>query len=130
MISIKKILIIIVFVSINIFPQNSFSQNESLKIDSLIKKNQWDLVHLKLVNENLKFKRISNYKLPYHLLIKIDSGTVLYKQGKYLEAKKAVLSSINQVETSKTNLSLSHYNGLKHIAITRLFYIEKRLGNI
>lgn len=37
MISIKKILIIIVFVSINI-PQNSFSQNESLKIDSLIKK--------------------------------------------------------------------------------------------
>ncbi|WP_123902671.1 hypothetical protein [Chryseobacterium elymi] len=47
-----------------------------------------------------------------------------------MEAKKAVLSSINQVETSKTNLSLSHYNGLKHIAVTRLFYIEKRLGNI
>lgn len=130
MILIKKILIICFFVSLKLFSQNSFNQNESLKIDSLIKKDQWDLVHLKLLNENLKFKRISNYKLPYHLLIKLDSSTVLYKKGKYSEAKKAVLSSINQVEINKSSLSLSHYSGLKHIAITRLFYIEKRLGNI
>lgn len=130
MMSIKKILTIFFFVSIKIFPQNSFSQSESLKIDSLIKKDQWDLVHLKLLNENLKFKRISNYKLQYHLLIKLDSATVLYKQGKYSEAKKAVLSSINQVELNKNSLIPSHYNGLKHIGITRLFYIEKRLGDI
>jgi len=130
MILIKKILIILFFVSLKVFSQNSYSQNESLKIDSLIKKDRWDLVHLKLLNENLKFKRISKYKLQYHLLIKLDSATVLYKQGKYSAAKKAVLSSINQVEINKSNLGLSHYNGLKHIAITRLFYIEKRLGNI
>ncbi|MDV7698163.1 helix-turn-helix transcriptional regulator [Chryseobacterium soli] len=130
MISTKKIIVIFLFLYIKIFPQNSFSEKESVKIDSLIKKNQWDLVHLKLLNENLKFKRISMYPLQYHLLIKLDSASVLYKQGKYLEAKNAVLLSLDQVEINKSNLSVLQYEGLKHIGITRLFYIEKRLGNI
>lgn len=130
MILIKRILMVFLFLSVQVFSQHSFNQKESLTIDSLIKKDQWDLVHLKLLNENLKFKRFSKYKLQYHLLIKLDSATVLYKQGKYPQAEKAVLSSLNQVEINRNNLNSLHYDGLKHIAITRLFYIEKRLGNI
>lgn len=130
MISIKKIFYLFFFISIRIFSQNSFNDKASLEIDSLIKKDQWDLVHFKLNNENLKFKRISKYKLKYHLLIKLDSASVLYKKGKYPEAKKAVLSSLNQIEDKRNKLTMSQYESLKHIAITRLFYIEKRSGNI
>ncbi|KFE97637.1 helix-turn-helix domain-containing protein [Chryseobacterium luteum] len=129
MIPVKKILIIYFFISIKIFSQNSFNKKESIEIDSLIKKDQWDLVHFKLNNENLKFKRISKYKLHYHFLIKLDSASVLYKEGKYIDAKKAVLSTLSQIQSNKNELP-EHYQGLKHIAITRLFYIEKRLGNI
>lgn len=130
MISTKKTVIIFLFLCVKIFSQHLFSEKESIKIDSLIKKNQWNLVHLKLLNENLKFKRISKYPLHYHLLIKLDSASVLYKQGKYMDAKKAVLLSLDQVEIDKSDLSVLHYEGLKHIGITRLFYIEKRLGDI
>lgn len=130
MIPAKKIFYILFFISIKIFSQHSFNEKASLEIDSLIKKDQWELVHFKLNNENLKFKRLSKYKLQYHLLIKLDSASVLYKKGKYLEAKKAVLASLNQLEDNKSRLTISHYEGLKHIGITRLFYIEKRLGNI
>ncbi|MET3539009.1 hypothetical protein [Chryseobacterium limigenitum] len=130
MIPVKKIFYILFFISIRVFSQNSFNEKTSLEIDSLIKKDQWELVHFKLNNENLKFKRLSKYKLQYHLLIKLDSASVLYKKGKYLEAKKAVLASLKQLENNKSRLTISHYEGLKHIGITRLFYIEKRLGNI
>jgi hypothetical protein len=130
MIPAKKIFYILFFISIRIFFQNSFSQKTSLEIDSLIKKDQWELVHFKLNDENLKFKRISKYPLRYHLLIKVDSASVLYKKGKYSEAKNAILSSLNQIENSRNTLQVPDYEGLKHIAITKLFYIEKRWGNI
>jgi AraC-like DNA-binding protein len=132
MISVEKILIIVsvLFFSTKIYSQNTFDQKASQEIDSLIKKDNYDLVHFKLDNENISFKRLSKYPLRYDLLIKLDSASVLYRKGKYLESKNAVLLTMNEIQGNKNKLDLSHYESLKHTAISRLFYIEKRLGNI
>ncbi|MGG5209499.1 helix-turn-helix domain-containing protein [Chryseobacterium sp. MIQD13] len=105
-------------------------QKASLEIDGLIKKDQWDLVHFKLCNENINFKRLSKYNLKYDLLIKLDSASVLYQKGEFVEAEKSVLHSLSLIQNSKDSLEYTYYEALRHIAITRLFYIEKRKGNI
>ncbi|MBB4807409.1 AraC-like DNA-binding protein [Chryseobacterium defluvii] len=120
----------IFFICIKIFSQNTSDQKASLEIDSLLKKGQKELAHFKLSQENIKFERLSKYDLSDHLYIKFDSATALYKKGEYLNAEKAVLSTLNEVENNKNELSLPIYEGLKHTAISRLFYIEKRLGNV
>lgn len=127
---IRKIFLITGFIFFKIQAQTPSSLKASIEIDSLIKKDAWDLVHYKLNNENLQFRRLSKYPLRYHLLIKIDSANVLYRQGKYQQSQQAILQSLNALEKDKTQLKMKDYEGLKYIIMTRLFYIEKRQGNI
>lgn len=131
MILIKKVLIVPIFlIGLKIFSQSTADQKFSAEIDVLIKKDQMDLVHFKLNNENIKFKRLSKYPLRYDLLIKLDSASVLYKKGEYLDAERAFLSTLNKIENNKYKLASADYENLKHIDISGLFYIEKRLGNV
>lgn len=126
----KKILVIFFFISVKIYSQSLTDLEESYKIDSLIKKDQWELVHHKLSNEDINFKRISKYNIKYDLLIKIDSASSLYRKGKFSEAEKSAISFLNLLQKNKNKIAFSYYEALRHIAITRLFYIEKRKGNI
>ncbi|WP_294301130.1 AraC family transcriptional regulator [uncultured Chryseobacterium sp.] len=125
----KKILLIFFFISLKIYSQSTSDLRLSLEIDSLIKKDQWNLVHYKLSNENIKFKRLSNYNIKYDLLIRIDSATVLYENGKFSDAEKSVLHFLDLIQKNKKKITCSYYETLKHLAIIRLFYIEKRKGN-
>ncbi|MBB4806850.1 AraC-like DNA-binding protein [Chryseobacterium defluvii] len=131
MILVKKLLLILIFfIPIKIYLQEISDLKASREIDSLIKKDQWELAHFKLSNENIKFKRLSKYELNYDILIKLDSASALYRKGKYEESKKALLQTMNFIESNKNRLSLSNYEGLKHMGMTTLFYTEKRLGNV
>ncbi|WP_160138277.1 helix-turn-helix domain-containing protein [Chryseobacterium sp. c4a] len=130
MISAKKTLIFLIFLCINIYSQNNFNLKESKEIDSLIKMDRWDLVHFKLSNEDTRFKRLSKYELFYHYLIKLDSASVLYKKEKYIESRQSILATLKQIDENKEKLNYSHHEELNYIGISRLFYIEKRLGNI
>ncbi|SIP94944.1 helix-turn-helix domain-containing protein [Chryseobacterium sp. RU33C] len=127
MIVLKKVFILFFLLSIKVYCQ--ISDRSSREIDSLIQKDQWDLAHYKLTDENTQFKRLSRYPLHYHLLIKLDSVTVLYKKGKYPQSGEALLRIIKEIHDNKKELK-SYYSPLNHIAVTRLFYIEKRLGNV
>ncbi|MBB6371137.1 helix-turn-helix domain-containing protein [Chryseobacterium shigense] len=126
----KNILIVFFFVSLKVYSQKNPDLKASQEIDSLIKKDQWDLVDFRLGNENINFKRISKYNLKYDLLIKLDSASVLYQKGEFAEAERSVLHSLELIQENKKNLDFSYYEALRHIAITRLFYVEKRKGNI
>jgi len=130
MILIKRVLIVHAFLmGFKIFSRNTTDQKFSAETDDLIKKDQMDLVNFNL-NENIKFKRLSDYPLRYDLLIKLDSASALYKKGEYLNAEKAYLTILNKIENNKSQLTSADYENLKHIGISGLFYIEKRLGNI
>ncbi|MBB4804839.1 AraC-like DNA-binding protein [Chryseobacterium defluvii] len=127
----KKVKVLyIFFICIKVFSQNTSDQKASLEIDSLLKKGQKELAYFKLNQENIKFKRLSKYDLSDHLYIKFDSATTLYRNREYLNAEKAVLSTLREVENNKDKLTLAYYESLKHIGISRLFYIEKRMGNV
>ncbi|PKF76177.1 helix-turn-helix domain-containing protein [Chryseobacterium sp. PMSZPI] len=126
----KKTFCILLFFCLKFYAQDKVFSKESLEIDNLIKKDKWDLVHLKLNNENINFQRVSKYDLKYHLLIKLDSASVLYRKGKYEESKQAVLTTLDEIQHYKNKLGLTYYEGLKQMGIARLFYIEKRSGNI
>lgn len=126
----KKILVIFFFISVKIYSQSLTDLKDSHEIDSLIKKDQWDLVHHKLSNENINFKRLSKYNTKYDLLIRIDSASSLYGKGKFSEAEKSVFTFLDLLQKNKNKIAFSYYEALKHIAVTRLFYIEKRKGNI
>lgn len=131
MILIKKVLIVHIFlIGLKTFSQSTADQKFSTEIDGLIKKDQMDLVHFKLNSENLKFKRLSEYPLRYDLLIKLDSASTIYKEGEYLNAEKGYLTILNKIEKNKPQLKSADYESLKHLGISGLFYIEKRLGNV
>jgi AraC-like DNA-binding protein len=130
MISIKKIFYLLFFISIRIFSQNSFNDKASLEIDSLIKKDQWESVQFKLKNNPIKFNDFSGFQLKYQVLFRLNNAFILQQESKYDEAKKSVLYSLSLIQNNKKQLGTSSYESLKHMAITRLFYIEKRLGNI
>ncbi|WP_144283431.1 helix-turn-helix domain-containing protein [Chryseobacterium echinoideorum] len=83
-----------------------------------------------LNKNNISLINVSKYPLQYQLLLKLNDANYLYNNGKYQEAKKAVLSSLALIQNNKKNLRLYQYESLKQIAISRLFYTEKRLGNI
>jgi AraC-like DNA-binding protein len=131
MILIKRVLIVHAFlIGLKIFSRNATDQKFSAETDDLIKKDRMDLVNINLNNENIKFKPPSEYSLRYDLLIKLDSASALYKKGEYLNAEKAYLTILNKIENNKTQLTSADYENLKHIGISGLFYIEKRLGNV
>ena len=131
MILIKRLLIVHAFlIGLKIFSRNTADQKFSAETDDLIKKDRMDLVNINLNNENIKFKRPSEYSLRYDLLIKLDSVSALYKKGGYLNAEKGYLTILNKIENDKTQLTSADYESLKHIGISGLFYIEKRLGNV
>ncbi|WP_288376991.1 response regulator transcription factor [uncultured Chryseobacterium sp.] len=129
MILIKRVLIVPIFlIGLKIFSRSTTNQRAPTEIDYLIKKEQMDFVHFS--NKNRRLNNPFQNPLHYDLLIKLDSASTLYKKEEYLNAEKAFLSILNKVENNKYKLTPAAYENLQHIGISKLFYIEKKLGNV
>jgi hypothetical protein len=129
MILIKRVLIVPIFlIGLKIFSRSTTNQRAPTEIDYLIKKEQMDFVHFS--NKNRRLNNPFQNPLYYDLLIKLDSASTLYKKEEYLNSEKAFLSILNKVENNKYKLTPAAYENLQHIGISKLFYIEKKLGNV